>query len=82
MVKLIDRPDMTLDVYRGRKTTIQQLSADKTPHPKTISRTIMVVECLQTATTVQLTYVKAASPPKCADDVVCLLIKLYVTPFL
>ena len=24
MVKLTDRPDMTLDVYRGRKTTIQQ----------------------------------------------------------
>ena len=23
-VKLTDRPDMTLDVYRGRKTTIQQ----------------------------------------------------------
>ena len=24
VVKLTDRPDMTLDVYRGRKTTIQQ----------------------------------------------------------
>ena len=24
MVRLIDRPDMTLDVYRGRKTTMQQ----------------------------------------------------------
>ena len=24
MVRLTDRPDMTLDVYRGRKTTIQQ----------------------------------------------------------
>ena len=24
MVGLTDRPDMTLDVYRGRKTTIQQ----------------------------------------------------------
>ena len=23
-VRLIDRPDMTLDVYRGRKTTMQQ----------------------------------------------------------
>ena len=23
VVKLTDRPDMTLDVYRGRKTTIQ-----------------------------------------------------------
>ena len=24
MVRLTNRPDMTLDVYRGRKTTIQQ----------------------------------------------------------
>ena len=24
MVRLADRPNMTLDVYRGRKTTIQQ----------------------------------------------------------
>ena len=24
MVRLNDRPDMTLDVYRGRKTTMQQ----------------------------------------------------------
>ena len=24
VVKLTDRPDMTLDVYRGRKTTVQQ----------------------------------------------------------
>ena len=25
VVRLTDRPNMTLDVYRGRKTTIQQL---------------------------------------------------------
>ena len=25
VVRLTDRPEMTLDVYRGRKTTIQQL---------------------------------------------------------
>ena len=24
VVRFIDRPDMTLDVYRGRKTTMQQ----------------------------------------------------------
>ena len=30
MVRLTDRPDMTLDVYRGRKTTIQQ--PDQMPH--------------------------------------------------
>ena len=27
VVRLTDRPDMTLDVYRGRKTTIQQFPA-------------------------------------------------------
>ena len=26
VVRLTDRPDMTLDVYRGRKTTMQHLS--------------------------------------------------------
>ena len=26
VVRLTDRPDMTLDVYRGRKTTMQQKS--------------------------------------------------------
>ena len=25
VVRLTDRPDMTLDVYRGRKTTIEQI---------------------------------------------------------
>ena len=29
MVRLTDRPDMTLDVYRGRKTTKQQLRKRK-----------------------------------------------------
>ena len=28
VVRLTDRPDMTLDVYRGRKTTIQQYNAN------------------------------------------------------
>ena len=27
VVRLTDRPDMTLDVYRGRKTTIQQMTS-------------------------------------------------------
>ena len=27
MVRLTDRPDITLDVYRGRKTTTQQIFA-------------------------------------------------------
>ena len=30
VVRLTDRPDMTLDVYRGRKTTIQQQSSSCT----------------------------------------------------
>ena len=33
VVRLTDRPDMTLDVYRGRKTTIQQQQ-----QPSTISK--------------------------------------------
>ena len=32
VVRLTDRPDMTLDVYRGRKTTIQQQSYIVTPY--------------------------------------------------
>ena len=34
VVRLTDRPDVTLDVYRGRKTTNQQIiHSDKTVHP-------------------------------------------------
>ena len=29
VVRLTDRPDMTLDVYRGRKTTIQQQNTER-----------------------------------------------------
>ena len=29
VVRLTDRPDRTLDVYRGRKTTIQQLRSER-----------------------------------------------------
>ena len=29
VVRLTDRHDMTLDVYRGRKTTMQQLLSDQ-----------------------------------------------------
>ena len=32
VVRLTDRPDMTLDVYRGRKTTIQQQQQPKFKH--------------------------------------------------
>ena len=30
VVRLTDRPDMTLDVYRGRKTTMQQCNIFQT----------------------------------------------------
>ena len=32
VVRLTDRPDMTLDVYRGRKTTMQQMQPKKIGH--------------------------------------------------
>ena len=34
VVRITDRPDMTLDVYRGRKTTIQQYNNIALMHPK------------------------------------------------
>ena len=34
VVRLTDRPDMTLDVYRGRKTTIEQQPPPYTDTPK------------------------------------------------
>ena len=33
MVRLTDRPDMNLDVYRGRKTTTQQQQSINMPVP-------------------------------------------------
>ena len=35
VVRLTDRPDMTLDVYRGRKTTIKQHIMDGRTAPRT-----------------------------------------------
>ena len=35
MVRLTDRPDMTLDVYRGRKTTLQPTNQ---PFPLTVRK--------------------------------------------
>ena len=43
MVKLTDRPDMTLDVYRGRKTTIQQQQQLEHSDLHEISHGILVV---------------------------------------
>ena len=38
MVRLTDRPDMTLDVYRGRKTTTQQQQLLSSSHHLNITR--------------------------------------------
>ena len=34
VVRLTDRPDMTVDVYRGRKTTIQQQQQQQQPNKR------------------------------------------------
>ena len=39
VVRLIDRPEMTLDVYRGRKTTKQQQHMQEKWEPKKINLT-------------------------------------------
>ena len=39
VVRLTDHPNMTLDVYRGRKTTMQQ----QQPQPVTISKLAMLM---------------------------------------
>ena len=39
VVRLTDRPDMTLDVYRGRKTTMQQ---QQQPHLNRLHETIQM----------------------------------------
>ena len=36
VVRLTDRPDMALEVNRGRKTTIQQQQQQPGPHVRTI----------------------------------------------
>ena len=41
VVRLTDRPDMTLDVYRGCKTTIQQLQ--QLSHYYRVQRTKVVI---------------------------------------
>ena len=38
VVRLTDRPDMTLDVYRGRKTTIQPTNLMKIVHEMAVAQ--------------------------------------------
>ena len=46
VVRLTDRPDMTLDVYRGRKTTIQQSYNQKQNFKQTIySQIVLCLIC-------------------------------------
>ena len=37
VVRLTDRPDMTLDVHRGRKTTMQQQQQQQPKGPKPLT---------------------------------------------
>ena len=43
VVRLTDRPDMTLDVYRGRKTTMQQQQQHRAPFRKLLSFNVVVL---------------------------------------
>ena len=45
VVRLTDRPDMTLDVYRGRKTTIQQQLENKEKHSVVYASQKMLGSC-------------------------------------
>ena len=43
VVRLTDRPDMTLDVYRGRKTTMQQQQLIERVNVKVIAQLVKVL---------------------------------------
>ena len=43
VVRLTDRPDMTLDVYRGRKTTIQPIQPYETD--SNFSDAVKILSC-------------------------------------
>ena len=45
VVRLTDRPDMTLDVYRGRKTTMQQLLLPLLPLASS-QEVVLFINCL------------------------------------
>ena len=44
VVRLTDRPDMTLDVYRGRKTTVQQQQQQQRTCQKKLWQDILYIE--------------------------------------
>ena len=45
MVRLTDRPDMTLDVYRGRKTTINNNRKEKRNTATVLKWNIFGLQC-------------------------------------
>ena len=48
MVRLTDRPDMTLDVYRGRKTATQQQQPTALRGPAKIHEIMILIYCRDT----------------------------------
>ena len=44
VVRLTDRPDMTLDIYHGRKTTMQQKQSNSLHAAMAMVRTFAVVD--------------------------------------
>ena len=47
VVRITDRPDMTLDVYRGRKTTMQLLPGSLDRSTGSLDRGVMIIFILQ-----------------------------------
>ena len=50
VVRLTDRPDMTLDVYRGRKTTIQSIQNNPKNPDLSYKTDLDLLDCLGSAT--------------------------------
>ena len=66
VVRLTDRPDMTSDVYRGRKTTMQHNSLSSHPEMRKLDKTETLV------TIGDMTYVREVTKLTCT--VVCVYI--------
>ena len=46
VVRLTDRPDMTIDVYRGRKTTNQQSTTDVVDSQNSVIHDIAILDII------------------------------------
>ena len=62
VVRLTDRPDMTLDVYRGRKTTIQQDRMLRIYSGQSKAKLILLVICSGSIGTMNFLEVIAQGP--------------------